>query len=255
MTIRKGVRGVIPNCFVRARTGDVFFRSAGGNPTLGFLVVFSQILASFDRFLGEYSDIKVVNLSMGYNWRSNFGINPDEPNSDQWRKLVEAQGVFLVSVLELANKSGKVIFSAAGNDSSALGTPIAAKFASPFNWAAMAARQKGIRNGVIVEAHYSAKTRASFSNSGGDISCPGVNILSAVARDAGGALSDSMYGTMSGTSMASPYCASSLVLLGLVRPGYTGVELVDCMIASSEKTNAGTPMLRLSQAIDKCPMK
>ena len=45
------------------------------------------------------------------------------------------------------------------------------------------------------------------------------------------------------------------VLLGLVRPGYTGVELVDCMLASSDKTDAGTPMLKLTQAINKCPAK
>lgn len=251
----KGVRGVIPNCFVRAKTADVFFTSAGGNPTLGFLVVFSQVLASFDRFLSEYTDLKVVNLSMGYNWRSNFGINPDAAESDQWRKLVESQGVFLVSVLELANKSGKVIVSAAGNDSSPSATPIKAKYASPFNWAAITAREKGLRNGVIVEAHDQNKKRASFSNSGGHISCPGVNILSAVARDANGSVSDAMYGTMSGTSMASPYCASALVLLSLVRPGYTGVELVDCMVASSDKTDAGTPMVKLTQAISKCPPK
>ncbi len=251
----KGVRGVIPNCFVRATTADVFFTSAGGNPTLGFFVVFSQVLASFDRFLNEYADLKVINLSMGYNWRSNFGINPDAPESEQWRKLVESQGVFLVSVLELANKSGKVVVSAAGNDSSALTHPIMAKYASPFNWAAITAREKGIRNGVIVEAHDQGKKRASFSNSGGHISCPGVNILSVVARDAGGNQSDAMYGTMSGTSMASPYCASALVLLSLVRPGYTGVELVDCMMASADKTDAGTPMLKLTQAIIKCPSK
>lgn len=251
----KGVQGVIPNCFVRAKTADVFFTSAGGNPTLGFLVVFSQVLASFDRFLSDYTDLKVINLSMGYNWRSNFGINPDAPESDQWRKLVEAQGVFLVSVLELANKSGKVIVSAAGNDSTPSGTPIKAKYASPFNWAAIAAREKNIRNGLIVEAHDQSKKRAYFSNSGGHISCPGVNVLSTVAKDAQGSVSDTMYGTMSGTSMASPYCASALVLLGLVRPGYTGVELLDCMIASSDKTDAGTPMLKLTQAVAKCPPK
>src|SRR5262245_32561309 len=71
----KGIKGVIPNCFVRARTGNVFFRSAGTNPMLDFLVIFSQVLASLDRFLGQYDDVKVINLSMGYNWRSNFGVN------------------------------------------------------------------------------------------------------------------------------------------------------------------------------------
>ena len=84
----------------------------------------------------------------------------------------------LISVFELADKAGKVIFSAAGNDSSGLSKPISAKFASPFNWAALTAREKGIaRNGVVVEAHDSSNQRAPFSNLGGHVSCPGVDVV------------------------------------------------------------------------------
>jgi subtilase family protein len=252
----KGIKGVIPNCFVRAQTGDVFFHTAGDNPTLGFIVVFSQILASFERFLNRYDDIKVINLSMGYNWRTNFGINPDAPESGQWRTLVESQGTILVSALELADKRGKVIFSAAGNDSTGLAVPITAKYASPFNWAAITAREKGIaKNGIVVEAHGITNKRSAFSNTGGNMSCPGEDVLSAVAHDADGNLSEMMYGKMSGTSMASPYCAAALVLLGLVRPGYSGSELVDCMLASTKNSDTGLPIPQLSQAIMKCPAR
>ena len=135
-----GIRGVLPNCFVRARSGDVFFEAAGANPQLNFMVLFSQILSTLYNFVEEQDDVSAFNVSLGYNWRTNFGINPDLPESGQWRQLVEIQGALLVSLLELADRKGKVIFSAAGNDSTGLATPISARYASPFNWAAMQAR-------------------------------------------------------------------------------------------------------------------
>lgn len=251
----RGVRGVLPNCFVRARSADVFFQAAQGNPQLRFLTFFSQILTTLDKFVREQDDIKTFNVSLGYNWRSNFGINPDLPESQQWRQLVEMQGPLLVALLEAADKRGKVIFSAAGNDSTGLDTPISAKYASPFNWAAITAREQGIaQNGVIVAAHDPNGNRASFSNKDADISCPGTNVTSALAFDENGDPSNSVYGTMSGTSMASPYCAAGHVLFQLVRAeGYNAVEAVQCMLASNEATNDGVPMLKLTQALSACP--
>jgi subtilisin family serine protease len=148
-----------------------------------------------------------------------------------------------------------VIFSAAGNDSSGVPKPISAKYASPFNWAALNARERGLRNGVIVEAHDSSNKRASFSNVGGHISCPGVDVLSAVAHASDGETSQSMYGKMSGTSMASPYCASAHLLFGLVRPGYSGTKIIDCLLASTQKTDTGTPIPKLTQALAKYPAR
>jgi hypothetical protein len=250
----KGIQGVLPNCFVRARAGDVFFQAVEGNPELGFMVLFSQILATLDRFVTTQEDVSTFNVSLGYNWRSNFGINPDLQESAQWRVLVESQGAFLVTLLKAADEKGKVIFSAAGNDSSGLSAPIKAKYASPFNWAAIIAREQGIaENGIIVGAHDPDGHRADFSNSGGQISCPGVNVVSAVAFDANLQPSTSSYGKMSGTSMASPYCAAAHVLFKLVRPGYTGIEAAHCMMVSDKTTELGTPMLRLTQALNACP--
>lgn len=252
----RGIRGVLPNCFVRARSADIFFTSADGGGPLGFFVLFSQILATLDDFVGAQDDVYTFNVSLGYNWRSNFGINPDLPESAQWRTLVESQGTLLVSLLALAEESGRVIFSAAGNDSQGLATPISAKYASPFNWAAITAREQGIAtSGVIVEAHDANGDRAPFSNIGGHISCPGVNIFSAVAFDPLGNVSDHAYGMMSGTSMASPYCAAGQLLFRLVRPGYSGIETVNCLLQSSALSSSGAPMLRLKTALDACPAR
>lgn len=248
-----GINGVIPNCLVRARYGDVFFESVQPGQVTKFFALFSQILASLTTFVDSYDDVSVFNISLGYNWTSNFGINPDKPESSQWKSLVEIQGPLLVTLLQNAEKKGKIIFSAAGNDSTGLSPPIDAKYASPFNWAAITARELGIKNGVIVEAHDKMGKRAPFSNTGGHISCPGVNILSTVAFNAQRQPSKSAYGEMSGTSMASPYCASGLVLFRLVQKKYSSQEALECILSSSVKSDSGVPMLKLKAAIEKCP--
>ncbi|WP_324754192.1 S8 family serine peptidase [Roseovarius sp. Pro17] len=241
---------------MRARSGDIFFNADEGGQVLEFFVLFSQVLATLENFVSQQDEVLTFNISLGYNWRGNFGINPDLPNAAQWRTLVASQGAILVPLLELADRNGRVIFSAAGNDSTGLATPIGARFASPFNWAALEAREQDIaKSGVIVEAHDSDGNRAPFSNTGGHISCPGVNIFSAVAFDTTGEISRNAYGSMSGTSMASPYCSSGLLLFRLVRPGYTGTEALECMLQSSDMSNSGAPMLKLQQAITTCPPK
>lgn len=249
-----GMRGVLPNCFIRARYGDVFFNSMQGGKVTQFMALFSQILGSLTTFVDSYDDVTTFNVSLGYNWMSNFGINPDAPASQDWRAIVEIQGPLLVTLLQNAEKKGKIIFSAAGNDSTDLNPPIDAKYASPFNWAAITARQLNIRNGIIVEAHDKDGKRAPFSNTGGDISCPGVNIVSTVAFDGQHQKSKSAYGEMSGTSMASPYCAAGLVLFRLVRPKYTGEDAVACLLKSKVKSTSGIPMLKLTDAITSCPL-
>jgi hypothetical protein len=249
----RGVRGVLPNCFVRARSGNVFFQNVEAGKVTQFFVLFSQILATMETFVNSSDEVHTFNVSLGYNWSSNFGINPDAPESKDWRSLVEMQGVFLVTLLQTAEKKGKVIFSAAGNDSSGLATPIGAKYASPFNWAAIAAREQGINNGVIIEAHDKDGKRAGFSNVGGHLSCPGVDITSAVAFDDKHLPSASAYGVMSGTSMASPYCAAGHTLFRLVRPAYSGEDALACLLKSSVKSDSGIPMLKLMDAVNACP--
>lgn len=246
--------GVIPNCFVRPRSGIFFAVDDSSGGVLDFIVRFSQILNELNKFVGQYDDIKSYNVSLGYNWRSNFGINPDDPANGQWRTIVQSQGENLISVLEILQERGVTIFSAAGNDSSGMPVPVGAKYSSPFNWAAIAARERGIaNNGVIVEAHDANGDRATFSNNGGDISCPGVDVFSTLAVNGAGNPTGNVYGTMSGTSMASPYCAAGAVLLQLVRPQYSGPEIVECMKTSTAVSSSGTPRLKLTQALAACP--
>ena len=194
-----GVKGVVPNCTTVISTSAPLLDTIEDNDLVGFYTLFSELVATIVLFIEENPDVKVINLSLGYNWFPNFQIDPTNPNFTALRDLVRSQGVIFATILELAKENDIAIVSAAGNDSSTLAVPTEARWASPFNWAAMRVREvSGWSNGVVVEAHDAQGQRAVFSNVGGDISAPGVSILSALASN------NHAYGRLSGTSMASP---------------------------------------------------
>jgi hypothetical protein len=124
------MRGVLPNCYVRPRFGEIFPGPAEGSDVLRFSGRYSQIMRTLDEFLAVESDAKVYNVSLGYNWASNFGINIDSLQNDIYRQLVRIQGEGLINVLSHADQDGAIIFSAPGNDSSGLATPMQATYAS-----------------------------------------------------------------------------------------------------------------------------
>ncbi len=247
-----GAYGVLPNCFVRAQYPTITIAGDGG-AILKFIQAFGQILTSLQTFIESYDDLKVINVSLGLNWVSNFSIDITSPDAVLWRTAVDAQGPMLATMLQRAQQNGKIIVSAAGNDSESASTPFSAKYASPLNWAAIESRKNGITSAMIVEAHDQAGHRAAFSNIDGDLSCPGVDIMSTLAFDSAGQPSDAAYGLMSGTSMASPYCAAGILLFRLVRPNYSSAEAVACVKNSSAKSDSGAPMLRLADALTACP--
>ena len=249
-----GVRGVLPNCSVQARSVDIFFKD--DNTELVAIQQFSQVIPPLIEFVSSQPDVHTFNVSLGYNWQKRFGLDPELPENANLRRLIQSQGLMMATLLKMAEKNDKIIFSAAGNDSSDLNIRNA-EFASPFNYAAVMARKGGFaQNGVIVEAHDENGRRGTFSNAGGHISCPGVNIYSAWALDPQGQWSESDYCIRNGTSMAAPHCAAGHLLFRLIRPGYSAVEAANCLrLSSSDLSSTGTPMLRLTQAVAACPKK
>ena len=242
-----GVKGVLPECFVKARHGKFFEVDGDPDAILEFNILFSQIIATLNDFLLDSNEISTYNISLGYNWIPNFQLNPDSEENELFRNIVQIQGEMFLSILEQAQAQGKVVFSAAGNDSSN-SVKIDSKFASPFNWAAHVARERDIgRNGVVVEAHDINGSTASFSNINGHISCPGVDILSATAQAV-----DS-YKEESGTSMASPYCAGGFALLqNVLGESEDPSAILECMEDNAEVASSGTPKLKLMEAFNKC---
>ena len=249
-----GVRGVLPNCFVVPRAREYYTYPNSVSSIAHFNRNFSQIMGEMLKEISSDQGVDVYNVSLAYNWMSNFGINPDDPNQREARSLIESQGEILVAVLGIAAQKDKVIYSAAGNDSPGLATPIDAIYSSPFNWAAKTSfKRTRVRSGVVVEAHDKNGNKAAFSNKNGDLSCPGVDIQSVLAFDAQKNPSNNSYGIMSGTSMASPYCAAGHLLFKLVRPDYSDLETVECLLHSDQNSSSGTVMLKLTKALEACP--
>jgi len=246
----KGIKGVLPNCTAVIATGSFILNTIDpieSRGTVRWHTLFSELVATVLDFIDNNPDVKNINLSLGYNWVPNFNIDPVDGQHSEIRDSIRNQGRIFLSILALAKTRDIAIMSAAGNDSSNLSNPTLAKWSSPFNWATLAMKGRdGWSNGLVVEAHDKNGKRAKFSNVGGDISAPGVDIYSATS---GGT---SSYGTMSGTSMASPYVAASLALLRKVRPELNLEQAIVCLVSSPGMTDSGTPKLDLMNAIRNC---
>ncbi len=242
-----GVRGVLKNCTVVYSTAEAILDNSGqieGRDEFAWLAFFSDYVATVLSFIDNNPDIKVINLSLGYNWLPNFSKDPRlEPHI---KNMIMSQGRIYMQLLEHAAKSDIALVSAAGNDSEDLDSPLEARWASPFNFGSnLMLGARGWSNGLVVEAHDRAGRRANFSNVGGDISCPGVDILSTTAA------SDNSTDLMSGTSMASPYCAGALAALRSILPSISLRNALRCL-RRSPRSIGGIPALDLKYAIDHC---
>lgn len=253
---QKGVRGVLPRCFVRPTRVSL---AKGEGETLDVLKYFGGLSKVVESIIAEIEQqnlsARIFNISLSVNAIARLGLNPDDPISKQYRMLVQIAGTSLLRAIKKAFHNDKVLFVSAGNDSADVSDGVSAQFASPFAWAAFEAKKQGLKNVIVVEAHDKTGKRAKFSNVDGDISCPGVAITSSVSHVSADVLSEKVYGKMSGTSQATPYCAAALGLLSLVLPGApTMTELANCMVASAVNVPGvnGAPRLKLTKALEEC---
>jgi subtilisin family serine protease len=152
--------------------------------------------------------MNVINLSIG------------EPEVEPSRDLV-------VVALENAARAGVVPVVAAGNDHDSLGD---GTITSPAN----------TPDAISVAAVDSTDHIASFSSGGPtpvslqmkpDVSAPGVNVVSSLPPDQG------TWGTLSGTSMATPHVAGAVALLLQRHPTWTVAEVKSALVQT------GVPVL------------
>lgn len=166
----------------------------------------SQIIAGME-WAAKDVKAKVVSMSLG----SDTGSDGSDPMSE--------------AVNTLSKETGALFVIAAGNayGPGTIGSPGAADSA------------------LTVGAVDSGDQRAAFSSQGPrlgdnglkpDVSAPGVDILAARSSLVEGS---GAYTTMSGTSMATPHVAGVAALLAQQHPDWTGQQLKDTLMSSSEE--------------------
>ena len=185
--------------------------------SFGETMLFGSI--TFLRVIPFENRIKVLNISLGYNW-SERGINPDLTTGSEEdkeksifaRTIANKQGQMFVDSQTFSTPQLPVIVVSAGNDGGR-----DAKYNSPWTNAALV---HGAKNIIVVESvayspvSLSAATRSGFSNIGGHVSAPGSNILSTFYSPERGYI----YETCSGTSMAAPHVTGLVGFLYSIDP-------------------------------------
>ena len=230
-----GIKGALKNCtIVQATATPILTGNSAieGNSIDRFVGLVSEHIVTVLSFMEANPNVRVINLSLGYNWMPKFNIDPRTPSEVHIRDEVRQQGLFFRSILAYAKARNIAFVLAAGNDSSSLNAPLEAEWASPFNYGAKLMEEKdGWADALIVEAHGADNRRAPFSNISNEVSCPGVDVLSTLASGA------SNYGKLSGTSMAAPYCAAALAVVLELRPELSLRDALTCIGGKQKSTN------------------
>jgi hypothetical protein len=203
---------------------------------------FAAVLSAVDSLVRARPDIRVINMSLAYNWGSAQPAAISTATNAAARRIANQEGAVLLNILRGLAASGiplPVIIAAAGNDSNDGVGDQEAKHASPMNSAAL---EQGAAPIIVVESDSLPNPgtfdirRSDFSNLNGHVSAPGSQILSTVL---GGT-----YGIQSGTSMASPLVSGVVSYLYALdptfpRPTLTTNPIRDLLVATAVPVRAG----------------
>ena len=214
---------------------------------------FMDAIADLAEFLDQAplapGERRVVNISLAYNWAGVTLASKANPTADKVIRDQVRQHAKVVQTVVNRYQDRILFVAAAGNDSDGLVPPVGSEFATPFAYAGthIAAGFKASPNVIVVEARDRDGQRAGFSNIGGHVSAPGVDIMSTFASD------KVPYGVCSGTSQAAPHVAGLAAILFELDPTKTPVEIAEILrssaIPSSEKGVA--PMIDALGAVLK----
>jgi subtilisin family serine protease len=191
--------------------------------------------------------LHVVNLSLAYNLYNILSSEPEAEPGLEAHVLAQAKDAQRTA----RRFKDKILFvAAAGNDSLNRDTPLQTKWASPWAWAGTQdfATSAKSENVLIVEAVGRDGKRAGFSNIGGQVSAPGVDILSTLGPG------DNVFGVCSGTSQAAPHVAALATLLFELDPAKKPSEIAGILrqtASPSPAGNAGAPEIDALEAVLK----
>jgi len=231
----RGIEGVNPFARLVVRPYD--------NSTSSFA---ASVWGLDDLIVGG-APLRVVNISLGYNWYDQEPIGLYDPRvpDDHEQRRANRDGEVVGDMLASLQGRGialPVVVVAAGNDGD-LFPGAEARFLSPFANAALA---QGVAAIVVVEADSTtvrpatspSYRRASFSGLGGHLSAPGSQILSADSTALG-------YVVLSGTSMATPHVSGVVGFLYTLDPTIPAPTLttnfVRDLLVNSSRRGLGEP--------------
>jgi subtilase family protein len=214
---------------------------------------FSDALLAIEAYVftekSKGTNLRVINVSMGFNVDGlvQAGVSLDRIKADI-KETIKGEGQSFAIFANLFENSILMV-TAAGNDSMHLPAPLEAWWSSPIAWAVKGELDASIqrpKNILIVEATDRNFQRASFSNSTGQISAPGVRILSTLSGDG------NVYGLCDGTSQAAPYASGVATLLFELSPKKKPADIIDLMVKSAVPKTDGTlgaPQLDALEAV------
>jgi hypothetical protein len=175
-----------------------------------------DFLKLLEKLVSRKPPVAVINASVGYNW-SKKSLDADALREVQQR--VENDGKIVRTTLLGASRT--ILVTAAGNDSTDK-KPADAKWASPYNWAALGdeSDELGRRsdNVIVVEALDASGTgRLPMSNTNGMLKAIGERVFTLAA--------DMILTRDSGTSAAAPLVASTVAMMLQLNPKLTVAQV------------------------------
>lgn len=231
-----GIDGIIPEARIDAIAVDDAI--VGDSGIVGVdegwqvhALLFDDVLAKtldyvYDNLVTP-DNLRVINISLGYNFVASNLLGDDDPEEVPGLALHVMHQANLIRLMASRVQDHVLFVVAAGNDSDGRATPIAAKWASPFAWAGTQDSAAGERpsNIIVVEAVDRDGLRADFSNTGGHVAAPGVDIMSTLAAD------KLPLAVCSGTSQAAPHVAALAGILFELAPEKSPAEIAEVLRA------------------------
>lgn len=227
----RGIDGIVPDAVVDAVPISAELWVEGISAGLkdkgqSITTLYAQAITDLAEYLLSTSPLppgrrRVVNVSLAYNWVDAGAKVEDGSIADESLKAHVLNQADLLRFVANMTTNQVLFVAAAGNDSEGLATPVQAKWFTPFAFAGTHSSEvfQPLPNILVVEAIDRAGMRAPFSNSGGHVSAPGVDVMSTLAGP-----SDT-YGVCSGTSQAAPHVAALAAILFELDPSKTPAEI------------------------------
>jgi subtilisin family serine protease len=245
-----GVDGIVPQAKMDAVVAltaeslnqDPILANTAADSRISLFGNVLPVLYSYMFDTSATADLRVVNVSLGYNI-------PDPASIPGLDKNIANQAIMFAGLARRFEKS--VLFvTAAGNDSEGRTTPLDAKWSSPIVWAATEVQTADgpLKNVIVVEASNHFGERAAFSNlsKSGSVSAPGLDILSTLLPD------EQNYYVCDGTSQAAPHVSGVAALLFELDPTKKPAEIAEIIRTSAIKPSKapGIPVAQGAPRLD-----